>query len=249
MFRSLAFTPWGSYGLRSEFGRWYGGVQNVWGEENVPENALSRRFLDPSKRASGLFCRGFLYRKNRAVTPEGGGKTYRTRGGPKPLFGRGVIREVFHPPLFSTPPWRPLTNCLRVFWWDDLEMFTLTKLIPWELFDVIMKTLSLLLGPKGLQNHANNLANILLKRQFAHKMFVHNFCAPWPPPSQPAKWWISSWISIKRTSNRIANTQPKLRTNCPKIANKQNYEQTGVSEFCWNPHDAKKTNQKRVPWK
>ena len=35
-------------------------------------------------------------------------ETYRTRGGPKPLFGRGVIHEVFHPPLFSTPPWRPL---------------------------------------------------------------------------------------------------------------------------------------------
>ena len=29
-------------------------------------------------------------------------------GGPKPLFGRGVIREVFHPLPFSTPPWRPL---------------------------------------------------------------------------------------------------------------------------------------------
>ena len=54
-------------------GRDMGGVQNVWGEENVPENALSRKFLDPSKRASGLLCRGFLYRKNRALTPEGGG--------------------------------------------------------------------------------------------------------------------------------------------------------------------------------
>ena len=51
-----------------------GGVQNVCGEENVPENALSRKFLDPCKRASGLLCRGFLYRKNRALTPEGGGK-------------------------------------------------------------------------------------------------------------------------------------------------------------------------------
>ena len=28
-------------------------------------------------------------------------------GGPKPPFGRGVICEVFLPPLFSTP-WRPL---------------------------------------------------------------------------------------------------------------------------------------------
>ena len=45
-----------------------------------------------------------------------------------------------------------------------------------------------------------------------------------PPPSQPAKWGISSWISIRRDSKRIANTQPKLRTNTPKIANKQNYE-------------------------
>ena len=25
------------------------GVQNVWGEENVPENSSSRKFLDPSK--------------------------------------------------------------------------------------------------------------------------------------------------------------------------------------------------------
>ena len=64
--------------------------------------ALSQKLLDPSKRAFGLLCRGFLYRNNRALTPEGW-KTYHTRGGPKPLYGRGVIREVFLPPLFSTP--------------------------------------------------------------------------------------------------------------------------------------------------
>ena len=69
------------------------------------------------------------------------------------------------------------------------------------------------------------------KRQFVHIIIVHNFCAPLNPPSQPAKWWISSSIAIKKTSNRIANTLPKLRTNPPKIANKQNYEQTGVSEL------------------
>ena len=84
-------------------------MQNIWdgGEENVPENSLSRKCLDPSKRASGLLCRGFLYRKNRALTPERGGKRTVRGGGPKPLFGRGVIREVFHPALFSTRPWRP----------------------------------------------------------------------------------------------------------------------------------------------
>ena len=64
-----------------------------------------RKLLDPSKRASGLLCRGFLYRKNRAPTPEGGGGNVPYEGGPKPLFGRGVIREVFHPPpFFSDPP-------------------------------------------------------------------------------------------------------------------------------------------------
>ena len=93
-------------------------------------------------------------------------------------------------------------------------------------------------APPSVWNPQGHVQSIFLdfpafsyrKRQFVHKIVVHNFCAPWPP-SQPAKWWISSWISIKRTSNRIANTQPKLRTNPPKIANKQNYEQTGVSDL------------------
>ena len=35
-------------------------------------------------------------------------------GGPKPLFGRGVIREVFLPPLFSTPPCRPLKEPISI---------------------------------------------------------------------------------------------------------------------------------------
>ena len=32
------------------------------------------------------------------------------------------------------------------------------------------------------------------KRQFVHRIFAHNYCAPQPapPPSQPAKRWISS---------------------------------------------------------
>ena len=40
-----------------QVGPWYGGVQNVWGEESVPENALSRKILDPSKRAWLDFCK------------------------------------------------------------------------------------------------------------------------------------------------------------------------------------------------
>ena len=72
-----------------------GGVQNVWGEEeNVPENALSRKFLDPSKEASGLLGRGFLYRKSRALTPEGGGKRT-VRGGVQNPFLGGVSFVTF----------------------------------------------------------------------------------------------------------------------------------------------------------
>ena len=33
-----------------------------------------------------------------------------------------------------------------------------------------------------------------------------------------------------RTSSRVASTQPKSRTDSPKIANNQNFEQMGVSE-------------------
>ena len=51
-----------------------------------------------------------------------------------------------------------------------------------------------------------------------------------PPPLPTRKMRDFLLNSIRRTSNRIANTQPKLRTNPPKIVNKQNYEQMGVSE-------------------
>ena len=69
----------------------WGGAKRM-GEQNVPENALSRKFFDPSKRASGLLRRAFLYRKNRALTPEGGGKRT-VQGGSKTPFWEGC-REV-----------------------------------------------------------------------------------------------------------------------------------------------------------
>ena len=82
----------------------------VWGEENVPENALSRTFLDPSKRAFRLLCRGFLYRENRALTPEGCGKRTVRGGVPNPFLG-GVSFVRFSYPLFFPPPhgalWKP----------------------------------------------------------------------------------------------------------------------------------------------
>ena len=67
-----------------------GGVQNVWGEENVPENAPSRIILDPSKRASGLLSRGFLYRKKQSNDTRAGFGKRTVQGGIQNPFLRRV---------------------------------------------------------------------------------------------------------------------------------------------------------------
>ena len=72
------------------------------GGKRTSERALPK-ILDPSKRASGLLCRGFLYRKNRALTREGGGKRTVRGGVQKPLLG-GVSFVGFSTPLFFPPP-------------------------------------------------------------------------------------------------------------------------------------------------
>ena len=80
----------------------WGGAKRMGGGKRTRQSALPKIFGPLPKellvRSVVDFCTG----KNRALTPEEGGKRT-VRGGPKPLFGRGVIREVFHPPLFSTP--------------------------------------------------------------------------------------------------------------------------------------------------
>ena len=109
--------------------------QNVWGEENVPENALSRKILDPSKKSfSCLLFRGFLYRKNRALTPQGSGKRTVREGVQNPFLG-GVSFVRFSTPLFfPPPPWRPLKLALRVAWarcllWDTGSGFSLLAVL------------------------------------------------------------------------------------------------------------------------
>ena len=80
-----------------------GHEQNVWGEENVPENAPSRKILDPSKRASGLLSRGFFVQEKQSNDTRAGWKTYRARGVGEVSFVRFSSRL-----FFSTPPWHPL---------------------------------------------------------------------------------------------------------------------------------------------
>ena len=123
-------------------------MQNIWGEENVPENALSRNFLDPSKVHLAIFSFPGVSRtiakictwgqcpqvlagtarkvaKSTRVCSYAGGvrwKTYRSRG---PFWEE--CHEVFLPPLFSTPPWLPLR---LAFWPPCLHQIHLCKIVP-----------------------------------------------------------------------------------------------------------------------
>ena len=67
------------------------GGQNVWGEENVPENAPSRKFLNPFKRSSDLLSPEFLNRIYRALpmTPEKGVEHVQDKEGSNTPFWEG----------------------------------------------------------------------------------------------------------------------------------------------------------------
>ena len=83
------------------------------GEEIVPDNAPPETSLKPSRRASGVPSIGFLYRKNRATTPQGGGKRTRRRGVQSPFLGgvffvRFPALPSFFPPLHGVLQLRTL---------------------------------------------------------------------------------------------------------------------------------------------
>ena len=88
-------------GVLCELGHDLGGVQNVWGEENIAENAPSRKILDPPKELLVCSVVDLGIGKTQQRHPRGGWKTYQTRGVQNPLFGRGVIREAFLQSQFS----------------------------------------------------------------------------------------------------------------------------------------------------
>ena len=70
----------------------WGGAKRMGGGGNVPENALSRKFLDPSKRASGLLCRG--------AVPSNCSK----------FFVRIFVWTFAIPSLFCQSPWKSLLS-------------------------------------------------------------------------------------------------------------------------------------------
>ena len=84
-------------------------VQNAYGGRKTYQRTRSpENFWTPPKDAFKVrLSRGFLYRKNRATTPEGVENCHRTRGGSKtPFISREGCHshEVFAPPSFFHPP-------------------------------------------------------------------------------------------------------------------------------------------------
>ena len=74
-------------------------------------------------------------------------------------------------------------------------------------------------------------ARIFLRNASLFKAFLFTFLVPlWPPHSKQHSDGIPVEFALEGPQKRIANCQPKLRTNSPKTANKQNYEQTGASD-------------------
>ena len=69
------------------------------------------------------------------------------------------------------------------------------------------------------------------KRQFVHKMFVHNFCAPWPPPPNQQIAGFPLVFLFKGPQTELRTFSQNCEQTLQKLRNKQNYEQMGISEF------------------
>ena len=68
-------------------------------------------------------------------------------------------------------------------------------------------------------NHSQ-LKPLFRKRPFVHKMFVHNFCAPSPPPPNQQSDGFPLEFLLKGAQTELRTVRPQLRRNPPKIANR-----------------------------
>ena len=85
-------------------------LQNVWGEEeDLPENAPSRKLLDPSKRGSGLVSLRPSFNKRKHAPESRGREAYQMRGGGKhfPSFWQNESFVRLSSPFLSIC-WTPL---------------------------------------------------------------------------------------------------------------------------------------------
>ena len=76
-----------------------GEVQNILGEETYQRTRPPITFSD--KRTSGVLSLGFTHVQKTGQRQPRRVENVPDEGGPKPVFGRGVLRDVFLPLLFS----------------------------------------------------------------------------------------------------------------------------------------------------
>ena len=87
------------------------GVQNVWGRKTYQRTRPPDKFWTPPKELLVCSVVDFCTWKNRALTPEGGGKRT-ARGVQNPFLGGVSFVRFSNPLLFPPPPWRPLMKNL-----------------------------------------------------------------------------------------------------------------------------------------
>ena len=103
-------NPVFSCAVPSNLGRDMGGCKTYGGRKTYQRTRSPEHFGTPPKELREIYCTGktgqWHLRGVENVPYDG--------GGPKPLFGRGVIREVFHP-LFFPPPMASSDKLFRIF--------------------------------------------------------------------------------------------------------------------------------------
>ena len=90
-----------------------GGCKTYGGRKRTRERVFPKIF-GPLQKSFWSALSWILVQEKQSTDTWRGVENVPYEGGPNPFFWRGVIREVFHPPLFSTPLWRPLIHIIVV---------------------------------------------------------------------------------------------------------------------------------------
>ena len=104
---------WYEIGTNTIPGSWYGGVQNVWGEEKRTRERALPKILDPSLESFWSALWWIFAEEKQSTDTWGGLKTYRTRGVSKTPFGEECHSWGFPPPSFFHPPMASSEDSLR----------------------------------------------------------------------------------------------------------------------------------------
>ena len=188
----------------------WGGAKRMGGGKRTRERALPKIF-GPLQKSFWSALSWILYKKNRALAPEGGGKRTVRGGGVQNPFLGGVSFARFSTPLFFPPPHRVL--------WDQGICFVkwflvvLTK-CPKYSQDIYKHKLCKTPG----QDCPSAEAFVVKRPEFS--FWERGFChAPTPFVREPLLRWISWGLSVPLNdiATRIRNPISGMKSVCSKI--------------------------------